>query len=401
VAEGEDPLDAWESGRISFALDGKKLHGAFSLVKMKGREQKGKPQWLLIKKDDEHADEDWKLDLEEEDARFDPGPPKKKAAPKAVRRKVSRAAPAKAVSRAAFLREDLEGDLAVRLGETAVQLTSLEKPYWPEDGYTKGDLIAYYVRMGRYIMPYLKDRPAILKRYPNGLRDEGFFQHDVTSAPDFLKTEVLESETGRKLNYAVYTDLASLVYLANIGTIAQNPWHSRVDDLDKPDYVVFDLDPHGAPFANVLAVALSMRAALEDAGVRGYAKTSGSTGIHVYVPIRRSYTYEQTADFAEKISALVAEGNPKIATVGRRIAERKKQQVYVDWQQNARGKSAASVYSVRAKPGATVSAPVTWEEIERGIELSDFTIASMPGRIEDVGDLWKDMPKDRQTLADL
>jgi bifunctional non-homologous end joining protein LigD len=119
------------------------------------------------------------------------------------------------------------------------------------------------------------------------------------------------------------------------------------------------------------------------------------------VPIRRRYTYEQVADFAEKVSTVVAEGNPKIATVERRIAERKKQQVYVDWQQNARGKSAASVYSVRAKPGATVSAPVTWEEIERGIELSDFTIASMPGRIEDVGDLWKDMSGDRQALADL
>jgi bifunctional non-homologous end joining protein LigD len=401
VPKGEDASRGWEEGRLSFALKGKKLRGGFSLVRMKGRERNGKPQWLLIKKDDEYADEGWRLELEEDDPRFDAKPAAKKAPP-AKKRKVVEQAPAEVVSQAAFLkRERLEGDAGLRLGKTTVPVTSLDKVYWPREGYTKGDLIRYYVRMGRHIMPHLKDRPAILKRYPNGVRDEGFFQHDVTSAPALLKTEVLASETGRKLNYAVYTDLASLVYLVNIGTIAQNPWHSRTDDLDKPDYVVFDLDPHGAPFGNVLEIALALRAVLEEVGMRGYAKTSGSSGIHVYVPVRRRYTFDQTAGFAEKVSGLVAERNPKIATVERRIAERKKNQVYVDWQQNARGKSAASVYSARAKAGATVSAPVTWEEIERGFKLSDFTIVTMPDRIDEVGDLWKDYLKDRQALADI
>ena len=400
LLHGEDALKAWKSGKLSFTLHGRKLRGEFSLIRMKGREQKGKPQWLLIKKDDESARPDWQLELEEADPRFKKeGSHQKGKTSARGKRKVTRATPAKTISTAAFLRRrQLEGDVDLKIGGQTLKVTSLNKVYWPEEGYTKGDLIKYYLRVGKYIMPYLKNRPAILKRYPNGIKDEGFFQHDVTSAPSLLKTKVLESETGRKVNYAVYTDLASLIYLVNLGTIAQNPWHSRIDDLDHPDYVVFDLDPHGAPFDNVLEVALITRDVLAEAGLTGYPKTSGSSGIHIYVPIKRQYRYEQVAEWAEKIAAQVAERNPQIATVERHITARKQQQVYVDWQQNARGKSAASVYSVRAKPGATVSAPVTWEEIEQGIKLADFTIATMPARLKELGDLWKGMLKKRQTL---
>jgi len=400
VPRGEDALKAWERGKLSFSLQGKKLKGEFSLIRMKG--PKGKPQWLLLKKDDEYAESDWQLELEEDDPRFKRESNRQKGKSSAGRkRKVTKSAPTETIGSAAFLkRRQLKGDAGLKLGGQALEVTSLDKVYWPKEGYTKGDLIKYYLQVGKYIMPYLKDRPAILKRYPNGIQDEGFFQHDVTSAPSLLKTEALESETGRRLNYAVYTDLASLIYLVNLGTIAQNPWHSRLDHLDRPDYIVFDLDPHGASFENVLEVALSMRDVLEEIGLTGYAKTSGSTGIHVYVPIKRQYSYERVADFAEKISDQVAERNPKIATTERRVAERKKQQVYVDWQQNARGKSAASVYSVRAKPGATVSAPVTWEEIKRGVKLSDFTIMTMPERLKKMGDLWKDVLKKRQTLKE-
>jgi bifunctional non-homologous end joining protein LigD len=228
-----------------------------------------------------------------------------------------------------------------------------------------------------------------------------FFQHNVESAPELLKTARLESETGRMLNYAVYTGLASLIYLANIGTIEQHPWHSRTSNIDHPDYIVFDLDPHGAPFANVLRVALAMRDVLKSLRLTGYPKTSGSSGIHVYVPLRPRYEYEETARFSEVISTRVAERVPDIATVERRIAARKKDQVYVDWQQNAKGKSAASVYTVRAKPGATVSTPVTWQEISRGIEIKDFTIESVPPRLKKKGDLWKEVLKDRQSLPKL
>jgi bifunctional non-homologous end joining protein LigD len=307
-----------------------------------------------------------------------------------------------AISLAAFLRQrELEGDLAVKLGRNTIELTSLDKVYWPDEGYTKGDLLRYYIEISNYIMPYLKDRPAILKRYPNGLSGQMFFQHNVESAPELLKTEGLVSETGRKLNYAVYTDAASLIYLVNIGTIEQHTWHSRVTNLAHPDYIVFDLDPHGAPFSNVLTVALAMRDVLKDLKLTGYPKTSGSSGVHIYVPLRPRYEYEEVAEFAEAVSNRVVEREPKIATVERRIAERKKDQIYVDWQQNARGKSAASVYSVRAKPGATVSTPVTWREIARGVEISDFTIKTLPARLKKRGDLWKDFFKDRQQLPKL
>jgi bifunctional non-homologous end joining protein LigD len=306
------------------------------------------------------------------------------------------------LSIATFLKQPaMAGNRKLRIGRTVVEVTSLDRTYWPEDGYTKGDLLGYYLAVGKTIMPYLKDRPTILKRYPNGVGAQMFFQHNVENAPDVLKTVELESETGRAINYAVYSDLASLIYLANIGTIEQHPWHSRVGDLDHPDYIVFDLDPHGAPFANVRQVALVMRDVLKELKLTGYPKTSGSAGIHIYVPVRRRYSYEEVMRFAERVSGRVAERASRIATVERRIAERKKDQVYVDWQQNARGKAAAAVYTVRAKPGASVSTPVTWQEIARGFEIRDFTIKTVPPRLAKRGDLWRDIWKNRQQLPRL
>src|SRR5581483_8694120 len=214
----------------------------------------------------------------------------------------------RAISTATFLSQPpTDGGLKLRIGRTVVEVTSLDRPYWPDDGYTKGDLLRYYVAVGKVMLPYLKDRPTILKRYPNGVGAPMFFQHNVEHAPGLLKTIELESETGRAINYAVYSDLAALIYLVNIGTIEQHPWHSRVGDLDHPDYVVFDLDPHGAPFANVRQVALVMRDVLKEIKLTGYPKTSGSAGIHIYVPLRRRYDYETVARFAEQVSERVAE----------------------------------------------------------------------------------------------
>jgi bifunctional non-homologous end joining protein LigD len=402
VPRGQDPSEGWKAGKLTFTLRGKKLRGAFTLVRMKGRKQGDKPQWLLLKNDDRYAKPGWRLELEEDDPRFKPDGAKRKSPRAASERKVTRDRPAKAISVATFLErvDELEGDVGLRIGRTAVEVTSLDRVYWPREGYTKADLIAYYLRVGKLIMPHLKGRPAILKRFPNGIKDDGFFQHDVTSAPALLKTEKLESETGRVLNYAVYTDLASLVYLVNIGTIAQNPWLSPLAHLDRPDHVVIDLDPKGAPFENVLAVARNARTVLDELGLTAFVKTSGSTGIHIFVPIKPVYDYDRVAGFAERVATRIAAVDPKISTVARSLAERQKSQVYVDWQQNARGKSAASVYSVRAKPGATVSAPVTWDEVERGLAIADFTIETMPGRIDDVGDLWADLFKRRQSLPE-
>jgi bifunctional non-homologous end joining protein LigD len=349
---------------------------------------------------DRYADDNWQLSQRE------PGGATSKRTTKRrdhERRVVeSKAKSQEAISRTAFLsKSELEGDVTLKIGRDTVELTSLDRVYWPDEGYTKGDLLRYYAEMSSYIMPYLKDRPSILKRYPNGINEQMFFQHNVESAPELLKTERIESETGRMLNYAVYTGAASLIYLVNIGTIEQHPWHSRVTNLAHPDYIVFDLDPHGAPFLNVLEVALSMRDALKDLKLTGYPKTSGSSGVHVYVPLRPRYEYEEVAEFSEQVSTRVAESLPRIATVERRIAERKKDQVYVDWQQNARGKSAASVYTVRAKAGASVSTPVTWREIARGFAIKDFTIKTVPRRIKRKGDLWKELFKNRQSLPKL
>jgi DNA ligase D-like protein (predicted ligase)/DNA ligase D-like protein (predicted polymerase)/DNA ligase D-like protein (predicted 3'-phosphoesterase) len=398
-----DPLRAWEEGHLSFTLTGKKLHGNFALVRMKGR--KGKPQWLLMKKADEAAEPGWQLELVEPDPRFKPEADKtaaqqtRRSAKPRAQRKLSEPEIAETISVGALLkRKQLAGNVGLKIGQHTVALTHLDKRYWPKEKIGKGELIRYYLQIGKTIMPYLKDRPAILKRYPNGIEEESFFQHDVTVAPAFLKTVLLENEQGRKLHYAVYTDLASLIYLVNLGTIGQHPWLSRVDKLDRPDYVAFDLDPKGAPFGNVLKVARLMKQVLDELEVTSFVKTSGSSGIHIFVPIKRRYTFEQTMDWAAQVSLAVAARNSKIATTERRLAEREKTQVYVDWQQNARGKSIAAPYSVRPKPKATVSAPVSWEEIEAGFKLTDFTIATMPARIERLGDLWTNLLRTQQTL---
>ncbi|HXG92643.1 MAG TPA: non-homologous end-joining DNA ligase [Blastocatellia bacterium] len=395
-----DMEEGYEQGKLEFTLHGEKLKGGFTLFRMAGRERNGKPQWLLVKKKDRYADENWRL------IQRDPRGALTKRSRKSssTKRRVTKTKTNEkdVISQAAFLRKQkLEGDITVKIGRNTVEVTSLDKTYWPDEGYTKGDLIRYYLEVGRYIMPYLKDRPTILKRYPNGIGDGMFFQHNIESAPEVLKTVELESEQGRLLNYAVYTDLASLIYLVNIGTIEQHPWHSRTANIEHPDYIVFDLDPKGAPFKNVLKVALAMRDVLKDLKLTGYPKTSGSSGVHIYVPVRPRYEYEEVADFAEALSNRAAERAGKIATVERRIAERKKNQVYVDWQQNAKGKAAAAVYTARAKPGATVSAPVTWQEIARGFEIKDFTIETIPPRLKKKGDLWKEMLKDKQALPKL
>lgn len=406
-----DPLQALEAGRLSFTLAGKKLRGGFALVRMQG--SRGKPQWLLMKKNDEHANADWRLELVEPDERFKPelgGSRSTRArsaatsatprsAKKSHQRKVTEPEVAETISVAAFLKsEQLTGDIGLKIGQHTIALTNLDKLYWPKEKLSKGALIRYYLRVGKTIMPYLKDRPAILKRYPNGIQEQGFFQHDVASAPAYIKTERLTNEQGRELNYAVYTDLASLIYLVNLGTIGQHPWLSRVSDLERPDYVVFDLDPKGAPFGNVLKVARLVKKVLDELGVTGFVKTSGSSGIHIFVPIKRHYTFEQTMDWAELVAKQVAARNPKLATVERRLAEREKTQVYVDWQQNARGKSIAAPYTARPKPKATVSAPVRWEEVEAGFKLTDFNLATMIERIESTGDEWASLLRSRQSL---
>jgi len=309
------------------------------------------------------------------------------------------AKPGPAIPVAEFLSlKQPRGNLLVEVDGKPVAWTSLERVYWPDEKLTKFDLLRYYLLVGKQIMPYLKDRPAILQRWPRGVKAPMFFQQDLESAPRFIKTVRLTNLEGRELDYAVYTTTASLLHLVNLGTIEQHPWHSTVKRLSKPDWIAIDLDPKKAPWENVLEVALTVRQVCDELGMQSFPKTSGSTGMHIYLPLRPDNDYDRIAEFARLLAAEVANRSPKIATVERTISKRKPDQVYVDAMQNARGKSLASVYTARAKPGATVSMPLTWKQVEKGVKISDFTIRDVPRIIEKSADPWREFFESRQGL---
>jgi bifunctional non-homologous end joining protein LigD len=291
-----------------------------------------------------------------------------------------------------------KGDLVLEMGGERVSLTSLDRVYWPDEGLTKFDLICYYLNISTHIMPFLKDRPAILQRYPRGIKAPMFFQQDLESAPDFIKTVRLTNQEGRELNYAVYTTVGSLLHFINLGTIEQHPWHSTVKHLDKPDYLMLDLDPKEAPWKNVLNVALVCKEVLDELGLPAFPKTSGSSGIHVYLPLKPKHDFGKIAEIAVALANEVAHRAPKIATTQRSLAKRQKQQVYVDAMQNARGKTIAAVYSARAKPGASVSMPLTWKQVEKGVKISDFTIKNAPKLLRKSGAAWSKFFDSRQEL---
>jgi bifunctional non-homologous end joining protein LigD len=291
-----------------------------------------------------------------------------------------------------------KGDLILQVERELVSLTSLDRIYWPDEKLTKFDLLCFYLRIADRLMPFLKERPAILQRWPRGIKAPMFFQQDLESAPQFIKTVRLTNQEGRQLDYAVYSTTASLLHFVNLGTIEQHPWHSSTKHLNKPDWIAIDLDPKSAPWENVLAVALVVKEVADEIGLKAFPKTSGSSGIHVYVPLKPTNAYEKAAEFARLLAAEVAHRAPKIATIERMIAKRKTTQVYVDWMQNARGKSLASVFTARAKPGATVSMPLTWKQIEKGVKMSDFTISNVPDLLGKKSDAWSKFFDERQSL---
>lgn len=291
-----------------------------------------------------------------------------------------------------------KGDLVLDIGGERVSLTSLDRVYWPEEKLTKFDLLCYYLKISSHIMPYLKDRPAILQRYPRGIKAPMFFQQDLESAPPFIKSVRLTNQEGRELNYAVFTTVGSLLHFVNLGTIEQHPWHSTIKHLDKPDYLMLDLDPKEAPWKNVLEVALVCREVLNELGLPAFPKTSGSSGIHIYLPLKPKYDYGKIAEVAMALANEAAQRVPKIATTQRSLAKREKQQVYVDAMQNARGKTIAAPYSARARPNATVSMPLTWLQIEKGVKISDFTIRNVPSLVTKNHDAWESFFEDRFAL---
>lgn len=285
---------------------------------------------------------------------------------------------------------DKEKDKEVALDGHKVQLTSLDKVYWPEEGYTKGDLIRYYLQIADYILPYLKDRPENMLRHPNGIGAKGFFHKDVSELNlDWLKTVEIYSESNEKnLEYLVCNNQATLTYMNQLGCIEINPWNSRINSLEYPDYIVIDLDPGENTFDEVIETALVVKQVLDAAGAEGYCKTSGSSGMHIFIPMGAQYEYEQAKDFALLIAQLVHEQLPKLTSLKRSPKDRKKQ-IYLDYLQNRKGQTLSVVYSVRPKPGATVSTPLQWDEVKPGLHPSQFTIKNIFKRLEKQGDLFK------------
>jgi len=313
--------------------------------------------------------------------------------------KVTRAKEGPAISVEEFLSlKKPKGDLIVEIAGERVSVTSLDRVYWPDEKLTKFDLLTYYLKVSSHIMPFLKERPAILQRYPRGIKAPMFFQQDTESAPAFIKTVTLVNQESREVNYSVYTTVGSLLHFVNLGTIEQHPWHSTLKHLDKPDYIMLDLDPKQAPWKNVLDVALVCKEIFDEVGLKAFPKTSGSSGIHIYVPLKPKHTFGKVAAIAEALAAEVARRAPNIATVQRSLAKREKQQVYVDALQNARGKTIAALLSARAKPGATVSMPLTWKQIKKGVKISDFTIENVPALIQKSGNAWKEFFTNAQQL---
>ena len=279
----------------------------------------------------------------------------------------------------------------VAVGGKVVRLTNLGKVFWTDPGFTKGDLLRYYAEVAPYLLPHLKDRAMVMKRYPNGAAGKFFFMKQAPSPrPDWIEICSVEHSSGKVIHFPMVQDLASLLWVVNLGCIDLNQWYARCDDLDRPDYVHFDLDPTpGATFATVREAALSVREALEELRMPAYAKTTGSRGIHVYVPIVRGPTQKQVWAFARQLALLCEARRPKLLTTEYRVAKRPKNRVLVDYNQNAWGQTLASIYSVRPTSRATVSTPVTWKEVERGVTIEDFRLDNVPERLRKVGDLWK------------
>lgn len=284
-------------------------------------------------------------------------------------------------------------DNIVKIDGHALTLTNLSKLYWPKEKITKGDLIAYYDTMVEYILPYLQNRPLSLKRNPNGILDEGFYHKDAgEQAPSWVKKYDVRSESNDKMiNYIVCNNKATLLYIANLGSIEINPWNSTTKKIDHPTYMIIDIDPSPKnTFDQVIETALAVKKVLDKAGVDCYCKTSGATGLHVYIPMGNKYTYEQARKFGQIVAALTVDLLPKITSIERSLKKRGNK-IYVDFLQNSRGQTLASAYSVRPKKGATVSTPLLWKEVKKGLHPSQFTITNIHARVEKMGDLFAEV----------
>jgi bifunctional non-homologous end joining protein LigD len=272
-----------------------------------------------------------------------------------------------------------------------VRLTNLRKIFWPELGLTKGDLIQYYADVAFVLLPHLRDRAMVMKRYPHGASGEFFFMKRAPSPrPSWIEICSIDHGSKGVIDFPMIQDLAALLWVINLGCIDLNQWYATCDDINRPDYIHFDLDPGaGTPFERVLETALVVREALDTLKMRSVVKTTGSKGLHVYVPIVRGPEQGEVRTFAHVLAQELSRRHPALITAEYRVAKRPRGRVLVDYNQNRWGSTLASIYSVRPRPEATVSTPITWKEVEQGVRIEDFTVKNVPARVREVGDIWK------------
>jgi bifunctional non-homologous end joining protein LigD len=287
-----------------------------------------------------------------------------------------------------------DGRITLPDGDT-LEVTNLRKVFWPDIGRTKGDLLRHYARIAPLLLPVIDNRPLVMKRLPNGIKAPAFYQHRAPEpVPGGVRIETLPGDdVPARL---IGGSLKTLLYMAQLASISMDPWFSTMDDLDHADQVAIDLDPQpGATFNQILDVARWVHEILERVNVRGYPKTSGSEGLHVFIPLPPGTPYEAGMLFCQIVATMVASQHPKVATVERMVGRRKDGTVYVDYLQNIQGKTLACAYSARASTFAGVSAPLTWAEVDERPMPQDFTMDTMMGRVEAVGDLWAALRRDK------
>ncbi|MEO8293984.1 MAG: non-homologous end-joining DNA ligase [Gemmatimonadota bacterium] len=284
-----------------------------------------------------------------------------------------------------------EKEVEIRLGARAVRLTNLDKVFFPEIGMTKRALLQYYADIAPVLLPHLRDRAMVMKRYPNGIHGKFFFMKRAPDPrPEWIETCRIDHASGNVIDFPMIQDLLSLLWVVNLGCIDLNQWYARCGDVDRPDYLHFDLDPGPkAPFDKVLETAKIVHQALTALSMPHFAKTTGSSGIHVYVPIGHGPTQKEVWTFAKAVGQTLAQQYPTLVTDVYALKDRPPEKVLVDYNQNAWGRTLASVYSVRPEERASVSTPVTWDEIEEGFTMRDFRVDNVPARVEKMGDLWK------------
>ena len=290
-----------------------------------------------------------------------------------------------------------EDNVVLSVDGKDVRLTNLRKLFWPELGLTKGDLLRYYASVAGVLLPHIRDRAMVMKRYPHGAAGPFFFMKRAPSPrPAWIETCAIDHGSGKVIDFPVIQNLASLLWVVNLGCIDLNQWYAPTDDVDRPDYLHFDLDPGaGAPFERVLEAGLVVREALDTLKMPAVVKTTGSKGLHIYTPIVRGPVQKEVWSFAKALGQELASRHPALMTAEYRVAKRPAGRVLVDYNQNAWGRTLASVYSVRPHPAAAVSTPVTWTEVERGIRIEDFTVKNVPARVRKLGDLWKPLLRAR------